>query len=117
MVEAWRRKVPARFWSALAQLRAEQARLRRGSPGPSTELNRLQLELISMEAEAGLAVNPENKSENFRSQRSLIHYQSVLSNSDVLLSFELAETESFLWAITKNSSGVYRYRRGKGLES
>ena len=108
MVEAWRRRLPGRFWSTLAELRAAQSRLRRGGLDRSAESDRLQLELISMEAEAGLGVNLEKNSESFREQPSLIHYQSVLSNSAVLLSFELGETRSFLWAVTRNSLSVYR---------
>jgi hypothetical protein len=108
LIEAWRRKLPARFWSTLAELRAEEDRLRRAGISHGPQSDRLRLELISMEAQAGFGLKPEKNREIFSPERSLIHYQRVLGNSAVLLSFALGEKRSFLWALTGSTLNLYR---------
>jgi CHAT domain-containing protein len=108
MVDAWRRKLPDDFFTTLAELRVEQGRLRRAGLNESPESSQLQLRLIALESEAGLGLRSENNPENFSGQPSLNQYRSVLSNTAVLLSFALGDSQSFLWAVTRDSLNVYR---------
>jgi CHAT domain-containing protein/tetratricopeptide (TPR) repeat protein len=113
LANAIRNRLPPQFWAVLGQLRAEETRLHGAEDaGPqgtseSPAANRLRLELARMEAGAGFGLNFE-KSENFRTERSLVHYQKGLRDSVVLLSFHLGVRQSFLWAATRNSLSVYR---------
>ena len=98
----WREKVPPEYWETLARLGAEQA-----STGGQGNTNRLLLKLTEMEAEAGIGLHTK-KGENFRSRISLIHFQRVLRDSELFLSFELGEKDSYLWAVSRNSLRLYR---------
>ncbi|HEY6344522.1 MAG TPA: CHAT domain-containing protein [Bryobacteraceae bacterium] len=107
LANAIRNRLPAQFWTVLGQLRSEETHLHGSEHGESAAANRFRLELAAMEAEAGFGLNFE-KSENFRTERSLVQYQGGLRDSVVLLSFHLGTRQSFLWAATRNSLSVYR---------
>ena len=96
LAEAWHRRVPAEYWDTLAKLR--------GIEGGSS---RLRLELAEMEAKAGLGF-PAKNSEIFYDQSSLIHFQSGLGRSEVLLSFYLGDRESYLWEVTRDTLRLHK---------
>jgi CHAT domain-containing protein len=93
LADAWHKKVPPEYWETRARLDKQPGR---------DESRRLRLELAEMEAKAGLGFSAKN-SEIFHDQTSLIHFQQGLSSSEVLLSFHLGDTESYLWAVTRDS--------------
>ena len=73
----------------------------------STKADHLRLTLTEMEAKAGM-VPLDNFPENFRTQTSLIHFQEVLSDSELFLSYFLGDRESYAWAVTRKSVSLYR---------
>jgi CHAT domain-containing protein len=107
LAEVWRKKLPAEYWEALGMLSAEDARLLRAGARTSMEAGRLRLKLTEMEAEAGVAF-PVKKGENIRTQTSLSVFQTVLQDSEVLLSFHLGRSESYLWAVTRKTLRLSR---------
>ena len=118
LADVWREKLPAEYWETLAQLGAEEAR-GRGSEMAATRTdeanpNRLRLKLTEMEAEVGIGLQVK-KVENFRSRISLIHFQEGLRASELFLSFELGERESYLWAVSRNSLRIYRLAAGPDI--
>lgn len=98
----WREKLPPEYWETLARLAARDV-----SSAAHETTNRLLLKLTEMEAEAGIGLHAK-KRENFRSRISLIHFQRVLRRSEIFLSFELGEKESYLWAVSRSSLRLYR---------
>ena len=46
--------------------------------------------------------------ENFRTRNSLIHFQHGLGESDLLLSFYLGKSESYLWTVTRSRIELHR---------
>ena len=104
--DAWHRKVPPQYWETLAQLRLADVSTS-GSHGGNGESRRLRLELAEMEAKAGLGFSSKN-SEIFYDQTSLIHFQRGLGMKEVLLSFHLGDTESYLWAVTREMLHLYK---------
>lgn len=110
MAEVWRRKLPAKYWQTLAQLRSEETRQvqAEGFGGAGNGLvERLHLALTEMEATAGLGFSP-NKNENFSSERSLSLFQKGLRESELFLSFYTGAGESYLWAVTRDSLHLYK---------
>jgi CHAT domain-containing protein len=107
---ASRRKLAPQYWDLLGKLRAEEARNLGLHSSDNTEAKRLTLEVAEMEAKAGLSdgVTTSNRGENFRSQSSLIHFQEGLGDSDLVLSFHLGESESYLWAVSRSTLTLYR---------
>ena len=106
MTEVWRRKLPADYWEVLAQLRHEDQKLVLASKSRSKLSDSLELRLSEMEARAGLDFSQENF-EKFDDFRSLKHILEGLRETEVLLSFHLGESQSFLWAVTRNSLRLY----------
>jgi len=104
--DTWRERLPVEYWSTLAALRSEEAKLLRVSQTRSPESDRFELKLSEMEAQAGLNFSHENI-ENFRAFRQLKHILEGLRETEVLLSFHLGKEESFLWAVTRNSLRLY----------
>ncbi len=117
LAEASRRKLKPEFWDALGEMRSEEAQMLRKHTR-SERMDRLKLKLTEMEAEAGLSFErdnpnddpykPHNQPENFRTQDSLIHIREGLGASDLLLSFHLGETESYLWAVTLKTLRIHK---------
>ena len=71
------------------------------------ESRRLRLELAEMEAKVGLGF-PAKNSENIYDQSSLIHFRHGLRRTEVLLSFYLGDSESYLWAVTRERVRLYK---------
>jgi len=118
LADVWREKLPPEYWETLAQLGAEEARERRAETGGSrmdgANANRLRLRLTEMEAETGIGLQVK-KVENFRSRISLIHFQQGLRGSELFLSFELGEKESYLWTVSRSSLRLYRLAAERDL--
>lgn len=110
LADASREKRTPEFWDTLGQLRSETARLLRSGAQGSERADRLRLKLTELEAETGLRFPPipPHPRENFRSRSSLIHFQDGLGDSELLLSFHLGESESWLWAVTRRRLSLYR---------
>lgn len=106
MEDVWRRKLSPEYWETLALLRKEETRLLAADKPPSAASQRLELKLSEMEAQAGLDFSQESF-ENFDDFNSLKHILEGLRETEVLLSFHLGESESFLWAVTRNSLRLY----------
>ncbi len=119
LAPVWRRKLPAEYWSVLSRLRSEEARVIQVESASRGEMERLKLKLTEMEAEAGLefANSPLNKRENFSRQTSLTLFQEGLSQYELLLSFELGESASYLWAVSRTSFSLHRLRRAHDLRA
>jgi CHAT domain-containing protein/tetratricopeptide (TPR) repeat protein len=110
LADVWQKKLGPEYGVALGQLRSEQARMLRMGLHSTERAERLKLKLTEMEAEVGLSfpVEDENEGENFRSQTSLIHFRGGLGDSELLLSFHLGESESYLWAVSRGALSLHR---------
>ena len=115
LADAWHKKVPPQYWEALAQLRLSEVNTS-GSHGANVESRRLRLVLSEMEAKAGLGFTAKN-SEIISDQSSLIHFQQGLRMTEVLLSFHLADTESYLWSVTRETLHLYRIAGQREIRS
>jgi CHAT domain-containing protein/tetratricopeptide (TPR) repeat protein len=89
--ERWKHGVPVSYWDEYGQIRADRIH---------SEPN-----ISKLEAEIGLPVNIK---ENFRTQNSLIHFQRVLSGSQLLVSFRLGGQDAYAWGITRTSFAVHK---------
>ena len=112
----WRNGLPLRYWDALGELRSEQASLMRTGLRSSPALERVRTKLTEMESEIGWKIF-NNKNEIFFPQNSLIHFQRVLSKSEIFLSFHLGKTESYLWAVTSTTFQLYRLAGAEEIRS
>jgi CHAT domain-containing protein len=106
LAEGWKEKLPPGYWETLGQLGAEEGGRARGGL-PNERAAGLNLRLTEMEAQAGIGLKPKNN-ENFLTPTSLIHFQEGLRDSELLLSFSLGKTESYLWAVGRSSVRLYR---------
>lgn len=106
LAQIWRRKLPIEFWETLAELRAEDAAMLRAGHRKSALADSLRLRLTEMETQAGVGLD-RNNGENFPTSDSLTHFQKRLRNSELLLSFELEPSGSYLWAVTRDSLSAY----------
>lgn len=114
LAEAWHKRVPGQYWEMLANFRRlDVAGKEAGSMKEASR--RLDSELAEMEAKAGLAFRQKN-SESFRDQTSLIHFRQGLGGSEILLSFELGERESYLWSVTRKELHLYTLGSKKKIE-
>ena len=119
LASVWRRRLPPQYWTALGRLGAEDARAMRLGQARSPLSQQLRLELTEMEAAAGLGLPEDiliNHQENILGPGSLTHFQKVLRYSEVLLSFHLADRESYLWAVTNKTLHMYKIGPRKPLE-
>jgi CHAT domain-containing protein len=117
LANVWREKLPPEYWETVAQLGAEEVRARGAGAGgrmSGATANRLRTRLTEMEAKAGIGLQVK-KVENFRSRISLIHFQEGLRSSELFLSFELGEKESYLWAVSRSSLRLYRLAAGRDI--
>ncbi len=105
LAEVWNAKLPVEYWEYRAQLGAIEAR--KGSREDDEKASNLALRLTEMEARAGIGFGSK-KEENFWGQTSLIHFREGLSSDELLLSFSLGESESYLWAVSRESVQIYR---------
>lgn len=106
LAEVWKEKLAPAYWDILGQLAFEETR---SSPTTaSTALaENLRLKLTEMEFQAGVGFRAK-KEENFRNQTSLTLFQGGLRDSELFLSFALGKTESYLWAVSRQSLRLYR---------
>jgi CHAT domain-containing protein/tetratricopeptide (TPR) repeat protein len=116
LAPAWRQKLPPRYWTTLAELRAARAAEFRSTSTPSLATDRLQLELAAMEAAAGLG-ETLIPSENFPTETSLIHLQQGLGESDLFVSFHLGEQRSYLWSTSKFFLRMYPLPPAREIEA
>ncbi len=93
-----RRRLPQEYEQVLGQLQAAEAAKLLNPTSPAAPAGRLRLRLIEMEAAAGLARPYEATAGGEDFSRFV---QRRLSSSDVLLSFQLGEPQSYLWAVTR----------------
>ena len=105
----WRKNLPAEYGEDLARLRATEVALLR-NPRPEQErlAGRMRAELTEMEARAGLGF-AQNASDDDGVRGHL--YERVrarLDCSEALLSFHLAEPESYLWVVTNDGIEMHR---------
>ena len=118
LADVWREKLPSGILGdagATGRRRSARARSRTGGARMgAANANRLRLRLTEMEAKAGIGLQVK-KVENFRSRISLIHFQEGLRGSELLLSFELGEKESYLWAVSRSSLRLYRLAAGRDI--
>jgi len=98
---------PIQYWDALSEIRAEQARLLQRHLVTSPALEHARTKLTELDSEKEMRTLSKNE-ENFRTRNSLIHFQQVLSKSELFLSFHLGANESYAWAVTKEQFEIYR---------
>jgi CHAT domain-containing protein len=104
-------RLPQHYFDLLSELREAQAKVTLGEnrPQDKAELERVRLEIGGIENEFGLkGRHLEQISEKNLHRNSLRDIQADLSGQEVLLSFCLGDTRSFLWAVTRDQVSVYR---------
>jgi CHAT domain-containing protein len=104
-------ELPPRYFSLLSELQSAQARLTlgEGSQQDKAKLDQLRLELGSIENEFGLqSRNISRTAERNHPRDSLRDIQHRLSENELLLSFCLGKSNSFLWAVTASNVNLYR---------
>lgn len=118
LAEVWRRKLPAKYWQTLAELRQEESSRVEANgiiAGEGATVERLHLALTEMEATAGLGYSP-NKFENFATDKSLSIFQQGLRNTELFLSYYTGSEESYVWAVTRDSIHLYRLPEASKIE-
>ena len=100
--QQFRRNMPQAYWDTLAQLQsAESASLLNDAEAPRQEMRRLRGSIIEMESRAGGA--------GFSPQPNLLaRLERALDGDTVLLSFQLGERASQLWAATSSGLSLHR---------
>ena len=100
-------QLPPRYFELLGQLQQYQARVTLGNPGPERERYQRQLgllreQLATLETRAGLAVNGESEG-NFDSSVGIVqHLQQHLHGDQMLLIYNLAHPNSYVWALNRS---------------
>lgn len=97
----WRNRLSGQYWELLAKLPKEETEWLQAGERPSPSLRAIQSQLQEMEAAAG---SPPPKEESL----ALTHARASLSEDSVLLSFHLGETQSWIWAVTKDAIALRR---------
>jgi tetratricopeptide (TPR) repeat protein len=104
---AWQQsnRLPAQYYKILDDLRsAEAVTILSGSTGREKRTAALHARLADLQVQLGLEPRSlSEKPEKIRSQKTLTNIQRNLNDDDVLLSFGLGATRSWLWAVTRNS--------------
>ncbi len=95
-----------RYFELLSELKTAQASVTLGqnSPQDTAKLHSIRLELGELEDQS---LSLSTKKENYRFQNSLKDIQARLHRSELLLSFCLGKTKSFLWAVTVDDVELY----------
>lgn len=104
-----------RYLQLLSEIKDEQARVTLGgnSPDDSAKLQSIRFELTKLEDQS---LTVRTKKENYRFQNSLKGIQARLHPSEVLLSFCLGQSRSFLWAVTVNDVELHELPRRAEIE-
>jgi len=91
----WRTRLPERYWNILAQYQALE--------GLDTQTSALRMELQQIEAAAaGPAESPARPAES-----PLDHVRKALDENSVLLSFHVTNTNSWVWAVDRQSVNAF----------
>lgn len=107
--EDWRRSLPAEYWDTLSKLKAAELRLFQDDSQPNrTRTANLDLALTQMEAHASFGRREAIMDRGIRTSALARRVQRRLAADCVLFSFHLGETDSLLWAVTRNRMEVYR---------
>jgi CHAT domain-containing protein len=97
------------YFELLSKLQSAQARFTLDqNSGAEANLKQISLQLSTLENQFG--IQPENSAqhaERILHKKSLRNIQLRLTSTEVLLSFGLGKTKSFLWAITKDKVNIY----------
>jgi len=105
----WRRNLPAEYWETLQKLESAEVELLRSSGSPSApageRVRRLQGALIEWESRAGSNTDVELPD-------LLEHTRRSLPPDAAFLAFHLASPDSYLWAVSRESFGLYRLPPG-----
>jgi hypothetical protein len=103
----WRTRLPATYWDLLARYQTiERSIMAKPTPELARRASSLQIELEHMEAAAG------NQSQGAKSDASgpesaLAHARRLLDPDTVLLSFHVAATGGWLWAVDRKGVDAY----------
>lgn len=107
--EDWRRSLPAEYWDTLSKLKGAELRLFQDDSQPNrTRTASLDLALTQMEAHASFGRREAVMDRGIRTSTLADRAQRRLAADCVLFSFHLGETDSLLWAVTRNRMEVYR---------
>src|SRR5262249_9672125 len=100
----FRCKMPPAYWDQLKQLQsAEAAALVHGGERPRLAMRRLRRSLIELEINAGAS------GAAFSPAAGLLDaVQRKLDSGSVLLSFDLAQPDSWLWAVDRSGMSLYQ---------
>jgi len=113
-------RLPDNYFEKLSALQTAQARvtLGRNSKADRGELARIRGELGDLEnsIDPTIGKNYFSKEKNLR-RNSLRDIQSRIGSEQVLLSFSLGETKSYLWAVTGDHVYLYQIEGRQQLES
>ncbi len=112
-------KFPDSYYEKLSALQAAQARvtLGRNSKSDQSDLARLRTEISEVENKIPFQIgkNYFSVEKNLR-RNSLRNIQTRLGQGQLLLSFSLGETRSYLWAITGDQVNLYQIDGREPLE-
>jgi tetratricopeptide (TPR) repeat protein len=98
---AWRERLPANYWTKLAELRAAEIRmLRNPTHAPDSASVRLRAEVAAMESLAGM-------NSMGRPDRKLVELRAALQERDVLIAFHLGTENSYRFVVTKNGIAIH----------
>jgi CHAT domain-containing protein len=113
-------KIPDSYFEKLSALQAAQARVTLGKNNKTEQMELARLRTDIDEFENKLAVqNGKNyfSSEKNLRKNSLRDIRARLGRDELLLSFSLGETKSYLWAITGDQVNLYQIEGRSQLES
>jgi CHAT domain-containing protein len=102
-------RLPPEYFELLAKLQSAEARFTLGqNSGVEANYRQTRLQLSSLENQIGIQTeNSAQREERILHKKSLRNIQLRLTTSELLLSFGLGRTKSFLWAITRDRVNVY----------
>jgi CHAT domain-containing protein len=112
-------KLPTTYFEKLSNLQAVQERvtLGRNNKIDQIELIKIRTELDDLENQLEIQIgkNYASGEKNLR-RNSLRHIQARLGSNQLLLSFSLGDSKSFLWAVTGNQVNLYQLDGRNQLE-
>ena len=104
----WRSHLPPAYWDQLARYQAiERSMVNDSSPALQSQAASMQAELQQIEASA--AVSPANAltMPPLPNEPALTHVRRVLDGDSVLLSFHVASSAGWLWAVDHSGVRIY----------
>ncbi|HTQ55368.1 MAG TPA: CHAT domain-containing tetratricopeptide repeat protein [Bryobacteraceae bacterium] len=109
----WRRNLPPEYWETLRKLESAEAEALRTTPAPPAVEARIQAmkaELVRWESQAGSNAGGEIGDLLSRTRRTV-------GPDAVFLSFRLASPDSYLWAVSRAHTALYRLPPGPQIAS